>query len=262
MAPARGPLQREQDMTRQATAPKYELAYRGILGRLKAGRYPVGARMPTEEELSAQFSVSRVTIRRALDMLVQDGYVESRQGSGYRVITLSPASDTCLTSFTDAMMRAGHEPTTQLLSIKTFAPGDPALAHLPRSLAGLRVTQVTRLRRVDGVPRMLVKTYAPSALLAGASAADFPETGPGQSILRILSDRFNLDWSAACEDISPVVADAAMAATFDLAPGSPLLRQACSAFADDGSTVFHEDVYRTGAVSFNLNRSARTPRHS
>ncbi|MCU0314656.1 MAG: GntR family transcriptional regulator [Solirubrobacteraceae bacterium] len=97
-------------MTTATDLPKYEMAYRTILERLKTGRYPVGARMPTEGELSSQFGVSRVTIRRALDMLVQDGYVESRQGSGYRVLTLSPASDTCLTSFTDQMLRAFQFP--------------------------------------------------------------------------------------------------------------------------------------------------------
>lgn len=241
--------------------PKYELAYRTILDRIKAGRYNVGSRMPTEGELATHFRVSRVTIRRALDMLVQDGYVESKQGSGYRLITLSPASDTCLTSFTDAMLRAGHEPTTRLLSIDTFAPGGSEIAHLPDSMQATPITRVMRLRSVDAVPRMLVMTYAPARLLSDARPADFPETGPKQSILRILSDRFKLEWSAACEDISPVIADASMAATFGIAVGSPLLRQACSAFGDDGSTVFHEDVYRTGAVSFNLTRQARAPRH-
>lgn len=240
--------------------PKYEAAYRTILDRLKSGRYPVGARMPTEGELSAQFGVSRVTIRRALDMLVQDGYVESRQGSGYRVLTLSPASDTCLTSFTDQMLRAGRDPTTALLSIDTFPADAPELAHLPAEMRTGPITRIRRLRKVDGAPRMLVMTYAPAHLLGGATPADFPETGPAQSILRILSQRFGLDWSAACEDISPVLADATMAATFAIPEGAPLLRQACSAFAENGSTVFHEDVFRTGAVSFSLTRQARTPR--
>lgn len=249
-------------MSDLAERPKYEQAYRTILERLKAGRYPVGGRMPTEGELSAHFGVSRVTIRRALDMLVQDGYVESRQGSGYRVITLSPASDTCLTSFTDAMLRAGHEPTTSLLSLDVFAPDAPEIAHLPGTLKRGPVMRIRRLRRVDGAARMLVMTYAPESLLPGAAPADFPETGPQQSILRILSDRFKLEWSAACEDISPVAADHDIAEIFGIPLGSPLLRQACSAFADDGSTVFHEDVFRTGAVSFTLTRQARTPRHA
>jgi len=249
-------------MQKNIETPKYEKAYRVILERLKNGRYPVGGRIPTEGELAGHFEVSRVTIRRALDMLVQDGYVESRQGSGYRVLTLSPASDTCLTSFTDAMLRGGREPTSRLLSIKRFEPNNAALAALPSGMQNAPVTRVNRLRLVDGVPRMLVLTYALSSLLQDAAPKDFPETGPGQSILRILRDRFKLEWSAACEDISPVAASDEMATTFGVVEGTPLLKQACSAFDDTGQAVFHEDVFRNGSVSFNLSQQSRVPRHN
>lgn len=243
------------------TLPKYEQAYRVILDRLRAGRYPVGGRMPTESELAGHFDVSRVTIRKALDMLVQDGYVESKQGSGYTVLTLSPPSDTCLTSFTDAMLRAGREPTSRFISIDHFAAGAPEIRGLPPEIQGPEITRVVRLREVDAQPSMLVMTYVPRDLLPDASASDFPETGPEQSILRILQARFALEWSAACEDISPVLADADMAETFQIKAGQPLLKQACSAFDDAGRMVFHEDVFRNGSVSFNLSQSNRKPRH-
>ncbi|MAV48026.1 MAG: GntR family transcriptional regulator [Alphaproteobacteria bacterium TMED89] len=244
------------------SVPKYERTYRSILKRLKDGHYPVGGRVPTEVELAGQFGVSRVTIRRALDMLIQDGYVESRQGSGYRVITLTPASDTCLTSFTDAMLRAGLEPRSKFISIDHFAPDDPSLAALPAELRALPVTRVVRLRLVDNRPSMLVQTYAPTQYLDGARPEDFPELGPNQSILRILSDRFALTWSAACEDISPILADAPLAEMFAMPVGQPLLKQACSAFDDDGKIVFHEEVLRMGSVSFNLAQSTRQLRHT
>lgn len=242
--------------------PKYERAHRAILERVKSGRYPVGARIPTEVELSSQFSVSRVTIRRALDILVREGYVESKQGSGYTVLTQSPSSDTCLTSFTDAMLRAGHEPTSRFLSIEHLDPTKGDVTEVPEDMRHEPITRVSRLRLVDETPRMLVMTYAPTRLLEGAEPEDFPESGPGQSILRILSERFNLDWSAACEDISPVAADREMAETFNVDPGCPLLKQACSAFDDKGNIVFHEDVFRTGSVSFNLSQQSRTPTYN
>lgn len=249
-------------MMKAKEPPKYETAYRVILARLKSGRYPIGGRMPTEGELATHFDVSRVTIRRALDMLVQDGYVESKQGSGYTVLTMSPASDTCLTSFTDAMLRAGKEPTSRFVSIDHFAPRASEIATLPETMQDSEITRVVRMRLVDGKTSMLVMTYAPRSLLKDATAADFPESGPGQSILRILNDRFALHWSAACEDISPVLPDADMARVFEIDAGQPLLKQACSAFDDDGRVVFHEDVYRSGSVSFNLAQSNRTPRHA
>lgn len=232
-----------------------------ILERLKDGRYSVGARMPTENELSTHFNVSRVTIRKALDILVQDGYVERKQGSGYTVLTLSPASDTCLTSFTDAMLRAGRDPVSRFISLKHFKTGAREIKHMPTDLLDQPITRITRLRMVDDVPHMLVMTYVPSIYIANAHARDFPERGPDQSILRILSARFNLEWSAACEDISPISADDSIASQLDVSTGHPLLLQSCSAFDDEGTMVFHEDAYRSGSVSFNLTRQTRTPRY-
>ena len=240
--------------------PKYEQAYQSILARLKAGRYPVGGRMPTESELSTQFRVSRVTIRRALDLLVREGYIESRQGSGYRVIALSPASDTCLTSFTDAMLRAGREPTSRFLSMEVLTPRQADRATLPDNLREKDVTMIRRLREVDGTPQMLVSTFVPTEFMPDARPEDFPESGPGQSMLRILTDRFHLSWSAACEDISPILATAEMAKVLDSLEGAPLLRQSCSAFDDGGATVFFEDVVRSGTVRFRMNTASRSPK--
>lgn len=243
------------------SAPKYEQAYREILERLKAGRYPVGGRIPTESDLTSQFDISRVTVRRALDMLVQDGYIERRQGSGYKVLTLSPASDTCLTSFTDAMLRQGLNPRSRFLSLDNYKADSPQTTHLPGNLRSQAVTCVRRLREVNKEPRMLVMTYAPMHFLHGASANDFPETGPEQSILRILRARFKLEWSTACEDISPIACTKELAEVFNLPIHQPLLRQACSAFDENGNVVFHEDVFRHGSVSFNLTPHSRSPRH-
>ena len=239
------------------TTAKYKHASSVLLERLKEGRYPVGGRMPTEDELARQFEVSRVTIRRALDILVQDGFLERKQGSGYKVLTLSPASDTCLTSFTDATLRVGLEPASQFLSLELFAPDSAVVVTLPAGLHNIAVTRVTRLRTVNKVPQMLVHTYVPSSLMRDACAADFPETGPNQSILRILSARFKLKWSSACEEISPVTATDNTARLLQVETNDPLLLQSWSAFDEQGDVVFHENVFRTGSISFNLTTQNR-----
>ena len=125
---------------------KYKHASTVLLERLKEGRYPVGGRMPTEDELARQFEVSRVTIRRSLDILVQDGFLERKQGSGYRVLTLSPASDTCLTSFTDAMLLQGLVPTSQFLSLLNYQPNTAQTSYLPENVHSRAITCISRLR--------------------------------------------------------------------------------------------------------------------
>ncbi|MDA4845777.1 GntR family transcriptional regulator [Hoeflea poritis] len=239
--------------------PKYKVAYGALLSRLVSGRYPIGGRLPTEDELARTFDISRVTIRRSLDMLVNEGFLERRQGSGYTVISLSPPSSMCLSSFTDAMLRAGREPSSRLIRISTLEAG----AHgeeLIDELRDERLTCIERLRLVDNEPQMLVRTWVPARLLANASADDFPGTGHEQSILRILRQRFGLEWNAACEDISPAGAPADVAQYLQIEPGRPLLVQACTAFDEDGSVVFYEQVYRIGKVSFNLTGASREVR--
>ena len=239
--------------------PKYKVAYGALLSRLVSGRYPIGGRLPTEDELAKTFDISRVTIRRSLDMLVNEGFLERRQGSGYTVISLSPPSSMCLSSFTDAMLRAGREPSSRLIRISTLEAG----AHgeeLIGELQDERLTCIERLRLVDDVPQMLVRTWVPARLLSNATADDFPNTGHEQSILRILRQRFGLEWNAACEDISPAGAPADVAKYLHIEPGRPLLVQACTAFDEDGSVVFYEQVYRIGKVSFNLTGASRQAR--
>ncbi|WP_261720276.1 winged helix-turn-helix domain-containing protein [Streptomyces sp. FZ201] len=60
-----------------------------LLGRIADGVYPVDALLPTQRELAREFQVSRDTVVRALRQLADEGYVESRQGSGTRVVRSS-----------------------------------------------------------------------------------------------------------------------------------------------------------------------------
>jgi len=229
--------------------PKYRIVYDELLNRLEAGHHPIGTRLPTEEVLAKTFGVSRVTIRKALDMLVRAGYLIARQGSGYVVATLSPPSSTCMASFTDRVTMEGRIPGARLLRVEHPArevPGPVA------TLFDGPLVLVERLRTVDGVPRMITQTWMPLRLAPDVSEADFPETGPGQSILRVLRHRFGLDWTTACETLDSVTADEGLAEQLAIDPGMPILSQACTAFDADGEPVFFDQVYRQGPIKFDL----------
>lgn len=233
------------------TQPKYALVYQKLRDKLSEGRFPVGSRLPTEEQMSNEFDVSRITIRRALEQLVTEGYVNRRQGSGYSVIALSPPQQNCLSSFTDMVFRSGSTPTSRLLSLGEVQPGNPLPPGLPSDLVEQgALLQVRRLRCIDDKPAMLVSTWLAKSAVGPVKPEDFPETGTGQSILRILQEKFHLTWDAACEEISPILADAEVARRLSIAEGSPILRQACIAFDKHGRTVFYEDLLRAGSVVF------------
>ena len=67
---------------RPDSGPKYKMIYARLLDALKSGEYAVGGKLPSENELVAQFGASRPTIGRALAQLESEGHVERRAGSG------------------------------------------------------------------------------------------------------------------------------------------------------------------------------------
>ena len=231
------------------SVPKYKFMHEELLRRLKSGMYSVGTRLPSEEMLAQSFDVSRATARRSLELLVEAGYLVSRQGSGYLVNTLSPPETTCLTSFTDMVLREGRVPGARLIEIREHDQDAPAEV---KNLFDEPVSLIRRLRTVDGEPRLLVSTWVPSRLVPGLSSEDFPATGQDQSILRILADRFKLTWSRACETVSPCWAPPEAAAMLGIAPETPILSQACTAFGDDQTPVFYDQVYRVAPITYNL----------
>lgn len=61
---------------------KYVRVMEAIRERISSGRYPAGSQIPTEEELSDEFGVSRPTVQKAVSILTMEGWVESQQGKG------------------------------------------------------------------------------------------------------------------------------------------------------------------------------------
>ncbi|MEV8293099.1 FadR/GntR family transcriptional regulator [Streptomyces rochei] len=73
-------------MTQAGEAPKRSALVGQLIGilerNIQAGRWPVGSKLPTEAELSAEYGVSRITFRQAVQALVHVGVLETVQGSG------------------------------------------------------------------------------------------------------------------------------------------------------------------------------------
>lgn len=70
----------------------YQSTYEDLRSRIRDGEFPVGQRLPSEADLLAHYDISAITLRRALDMLREEGYVARRPRVGTTVVSAAPAS--------------------------------------------------------------------------------------------------------------------------------------------------------------------------
>ena len=205
-----------------------------------AGEYATGRVLPSEAVLSAEFGVSRVTVRKALEQLRDEGLVDSRQGFGWFV-----AGDTVrqplarLATIEDQMRDSGAVPERRILEF--------AFERAPRDVAqALGVTQVLRVRRVnlaDGEPFAIVTVWCPAELAEHLSRADV-ERSPFYELL-------DIPLSGATQTIGADAASTDEADVLNVPVGSPVLRCLRTTTSVDGRTVlFSRHVFPAHRTEF------------
>ena len=115
--------------------------------------------LPSESELSAEFAVSRVTVRRALETLRDDGVLDSRQGFGWFVAT-APFQQRLgrLDTIESQLSARGIDAERRILEFAF----EPAPAHVAAVLGTPHVLRVKRLNLADGTPFAVVTVWCPA----------------------------------------------------------------------------------------------------
>ena len=181
--------------------------------RVAAGEVVAGGLLPSEAELSARYGASRVTVRRALDLLRDEGLLDARQGFGWFVATPPMRQQLGrLETIEGQLARSGRQPERRVLGFAfVAAPRDVAAA-----LGTGQVLQVRRLNLADGVPFARVTVWCPAELGATFSRADV-ERSPFYELLPVAL-------GGATQTIGAAAASADDAALLQVPEGSPVLR--------------------------------------
>ncbi len=84
-----------------------------------SGKYPVGTMLPTENELEEMFQVSKITVRKAIELLATDEYVEKKSGRGTTVVSNRPYNRLSkAASFTQILENSQHTVHKETLELK------------------------------------------------------------------------------------------------------------------------------------------------
>lgn len=160
--------------------------YRQIADALRqriAGLAP-GERLPSEPRLAMDWGVSRFTVARAVQQLVDEGLITRRQGSG-TFVAEPPLRRTpgYLLSFTEAIEAAGHTATHRLLTFEPTAWHDRL--PYPRDVPLLLLD---RLRLVDGLPVARHRSVLAADLVAATGLTSAIATAATFSLYRFLGE--------------------------------------------------------------------------
>lgn len=141
---------------------KYEGIYRSIKKRIEAQDYPYQSLLPSENTLIAEYDCSRNTVRRAIAELIADGYVQSMQGRGVRVI-YQPVGKTTFTiggieTFQETANRNHLQAVTRVIRLETIIATEQFAAESGFS-EGDELWAVQRVRYLDGKALILDINY-------------------------------------------------------------------------------------------------------
>ena len=176
---------------------KYLTIYESIVEQIKNGELAPQTLLPSENELKDQYDTSRETIRKALNLLSQNGYIQKVRGKGSIVIDISkfdfPISG--LVSFKELASKMGSKPITIVNELALIKPDGYIRQQL--QLGGKElVWKVSRTREMGGEKIILDKDYLWSSLVPGLT-----EEICANSIYEYLENELKLTISFAKKEI-------------------------------------------------------------
>ncbi len=234
---------------RESPVPLYHQLKQALLAPVREGHWREGDPIPAERELCEKYGVSRITVRRAIDMLVHEGHLVAYQGKG--TFVARPKLQRRLSqlrSFSEEMLAEGHQPGSVLLSLRhEKAIGDVAASLGVDEETWLWV--VERLRLADGEPTGISTAHLILPEHIHLTPVDLERNESLWAFLRAKG----LSFAASEDTIQAVSANEREAKLLQVPVGSPLLLVEGVVYSEQGLPVeYHKMVNRGDRYKYSV----------
>lgn len=188
------------ELSRNTFEPLYYQIRENIREKINNNEYPPCSMIPSEAELCEYYGVSRVTVRRAILDLVQEGLLNRGKGKGtfvsesYGLTTVNGVQ-----SFTQELLGLNMRPSAKLLGCK-IRTADSALRNALGLSEGEKVATISRLRLVNNEPCMVEVMNFPYKLVPGIETQDL-----NQSIYHLLKNKYQCEVIYAQDIMEPII---------------------------------------------------------
>ncbi|MDF2984676.1 MAG: transcriptional regulator [Eubacterium sp.] len=199
--------------------PKYYLVKQKIVEMINNEEIGPDGMIPSERELMSSFGISRITAKKAIDDLVNEGYLYRIQGKGTFVKKDTLDQDLIsITSCTQDIVKLGMTPSKRLLTAEVLEADKTRVKKLQLS-NGEKVFKVKRVYYANNEPINLTTTYLPCKAFPLIEAYDFGV----DSIYDILENKYNTRITKATRTIEAVLAVDEVAKELEVKEGDPIL---------------------------------------
>jgi GntR family transcriptional regulator len=224
-----------------------------LAGEITHGALTVGDQLPTEDDLVTRFEVSRITVRRAIQNLVNRGLVEIRRGKGTFVAAPKITQElTELSGFVEDMHALGRQPTARVIGKEVVTADASVASHLALT-KGERVVRIRRVRLADGVPLSFDETYLPLKIGKKIITNNLKV----EPIFSLLERKYGVPLIEAEYKLEAVAAEAEVAAALRVRQGSPIFRIERTSYSTGDQPVDYEKLYYRGDLVRFVTRLAR-----
>jgi GntR family transcriptional regulator len=198
---------------------RYLWVYNSLKSQIEAEDYKVGDYLPPEPELQKTFQVSRTTVRKAVEMLAQQGFVYIRQGRGTQILDFKVTQKLgFVTSFSETLREQGFAVSQAEISVDFVSAPRKTAVDL-RVDPGTQLVRIERVTLANEAPIALMTNYLLPALVPGIEK----RINGMSSLYSFLESEYNLVMEAATDFITARQATPAEAVRLAVTDGSPLL---------------------------------------
>ena len=240
------PLSEFMKLERTGPIPLYFQVSQIIEAAILNGTLPPGSRIENEVALGERVGLSRPTIRRAIQDLVDKGLLVRRRGVGTQVVHGQVTRGVELTSLNDDLENSGQKPSTEMLEFKVV-PADAKIAEQLAVSLGSPTLYLHRIRLSDGVPVAVMENWLPEDFTT-VSKNDVSEHG----LYQVLRSR-GVTMRVAKQRIGARKSTNQESDYLDIEKNAALLTMDRTAFDNSGRAVeFGHHCYRPDLYSFSV----------
>ncbi|CBG90748.1 GntR family transcriptional regulator [Citrobacter rodentium] len=207
--------------------------------RIGTAEYEVGSALPGENRLASEFGVSRMTVRKAIDLLVGWGLVFRKNGSGTYIIHKNVYAGTdSIPGFFDAMKVFHGKITSDVLAFK-IQPATEVIAAQLHLANNEQVYYSRRLRFVNSTPLMLEDSYMPVRFFKNLTVTHLEG-----SKFKYIEKECHISIGGTYECLTPVLVESGIASLLNIKESTPILCITSLTYSRENEFINYSIMYR------------------